>query len=129
MTQITKRFPKTPTTAARRRAAIDASLDTELFKALSDPTRARLFACLLKCGRPCSVSEVAECCDVDFSVVARHLATLARAGVLTANKDGRTMWYEPRWTHLATTFHALADAVDEWRPTTDTPRCNPGCCD
>ncbi|MCA9245173.1 MAG: helix-turn-helix transcriptional regulator, partial [Phycisphaerales bacterium] len=71
---------------------MDRQLDTDLFKALGDPTRARLLACLLKCGRPCSVTEVAECCAVDFSVVARHLGLLARVGVLDSEKKGRTVW-------------------------------------
>ena len=51
--------------------AFDRALDAELFKALSDPTRLKLLACLAKCSRMCSVTEVAECCSVDFSVVSR----------------------------------------------------------
>jgi len=114
--------PATPKAAARRRAAIDKLLDTDLFKALADPTRVRLLACLVKCGRRCSVTEVAECCSVDFSVVARHLALLARVGALEATKEGRTVWYSPRCTHLAATFRNLADSIDEWC-------CADACCD
>ncbi len=95
---------------------MDRRLDTEFFKALADPTRARLLACLVKCGRPCSVTEVAACCDVDFSVVARHLGLLARAGVLEAEKKGRTVWYVARCAALSGRLRALADAIDEWCP-------------
>jgi DNA-binding transcriptional ArsR family regulator len=110
-------MPASPRQAARRRAAVDRRLDPAFFKALADPTRVRILACLIKCGRPCSVSEVAECCAVDFSVVARHLALLARAGVLAVEKTGRTVWYHARCGELAGRLRGLADAIDEWCPT------------
>ncbi len=110
-------------------------LDPELFKALSDPTRLKLLACVLKCCRGCSVTEVAACCSVDFSVVARHLSVLARAGLLSATKDGRTVWYAPQGNALAERFRRLADAIDEWtpaqccNPSTKPKRTGPrGCC-
>lgn len=107
---------------------MDRRLDTELFKALADPTRARLLACLVKCGRPCSVTEVAECCAVDFSVVARHLGLLARVGILEADKKGRTVWYVARCADLSARLRALAEAIDEWCPSsgcaTTTPSPN-----
>ncbi|QDU73014.1 Helix-turn-helix domain protein [Mucisphaera calidilacus] len=95
---------------------LDERFDTALFKALADPTRCRLLTCLIRCGRPCSVTEVAACCAVDFSVVARHLAQLARVGVLSAHKRGRTVWYEPRYGHLSGVLRGLADAVEGWCP-------------
>jgi ArsR family transcriptional regulator len=107
-----------PRQAARRRAEVDRRLDTTLFKALADPTRAKLLACLVKCGRPCSVTEVAECCAVDFSVVARHLGLLARAGILDVHKQGRTVWYRARCHHLASRLRRLADAIEAWCPPT-----------
>lgn len=104
--------PATPRQAARRRAPVDRLLDPELFKALSDPTRVKLLACVLKCSRPCSVTEVAACCSVDFSVVARHLTALARVGLLEATKEGRTVWYAPCSDSLSSRLRQLADAVD-----------------
>ena len=116
MTQVTKSLPRTPRQAARRPAPIDRLLDAELFRALSDPTRLRLLACLGKCGRACSVTEVAQCCSVDFSVVSRHLAMLAGAGVLEAKKQGRTMFYQVRYDDLSGALRALADAIDSCCP-------------
>ncbi len=120
MTQVRKRrVPATPREAARRRAPVDALVDAllgaELFKALADPTRLRLLACIAKCARPCAVTEVAACCDVDLSVVSRHLALLARAGALRTAKDGRTVRYAVNHPHLAGTLRGLADALDECR--------------
>ncbi len=95
---------------------IDDLLDVELFKALGDPTRLKLLACLAKCGRSCSVTELTECCDVDLSVVSRHLAILERVGILTATKDGRTVLYAVRYKELSDAFRALAQSVEACRP-------------
>lgn len=111
-----------PKQALRRKARLDRLLDPEMLKALAEPTRARLLSCLLKCGRPCSVTEVAECCAVDFSMVARHLAIMAKAGLLTSEKQGRTVWYSADPNALATQFRDLADAIQELDTST-------GCCD
>ena len=96
--------PSTPKQASRRRVRLDRLLDPALLRALAEPTRAKLLSCLLKCGRPCSVTEVAACCSVDFSTVSRHLATMARAGLLTADKQGRTVWYSADGESLAAHF-------------------------
>ncbi len=123
VTHMNKRRPATPKQAATCCAPIDELLDPELFKALCDPTRAKLIGCLAKCGRPCSVTEVAECCSVDFSVVSRHLAILARAGVLESAKEGRTVHYCVRFDELVTTLRELADAIDACHPNQTAGRC------
>src|SRR5689334_1130924 len=97
MTQTNKRRPISPKQAAACCRPIDGLLDPAFFKAFSDPTRVLLIACLAKCGRGCSVSEVAECCAVDFSVVSRHLSLLETAGVLESVKEGRTVFYKVRY--------------------------------
>lgn len=127
MTQISKRRPASPKQAAASKHTIDAVLDPVLFKALCDPTRVSLIACLAKCGRPCSVGEVAECCAVDMSVVSRHLAMLARAGILESRKDARTVFYSVRYGALCGTLRAIADAFEECCPG-GAAACAGGCC-
>lgn len=118
MAQTCNDKPKpTPRQASACCGPLDERLNVELFRALGDPTRLNLFACLTKCERPCTVSELAECCVVDYSVVSRHLTTLERAGLVTATKSGRTVWYEVRYRHLAQVFRGLAKAIDSHRPT------------
>ena len=121
MASVNKQISPTPTQAIRRRARLDRLLEPDLLKALAEPTRARLLSCLLKCGRPCSVTEVAACCSIDFSMVARHLALMARAGLLSSEKKGRTVWYSADGPALAAFFRDVADAIDEIGP-------EPGCC-
>ena len=108
--------PATPKHAAARRAPIDSLLNPDLFRALCDPTRAALVACIAKCGRGCSVGEVAQCCSVDLSVVSRHLALLADAGVLESRKEGRTVYYAVRYAELVTLLRSLANAFHECCP-------------
>lgn len=108
-----------PKQGLRKNRTLDRLLEPELFRALGDPTRQVLFACLVKCGRACSVSELAECCSVDLSVVSRHLSQLARAGALEVERQGRTVLYAVRTTELMQRFRALADALES---------CDPGCC-
>gem|GEM_PF-1186914 len=123
--------PDSPESALRVKAAIDTRLDQQLFKALSDPTRLLVLSCLVKCGRPCSVSEVAECCEVEFSVVNKHMKVLAAAGVLSAEKEGRTVWYTARCGDLCERFARLIDAIAEWCPNLAQPGGKPAgtpCC-
>jgi ArsR family transcriptional regulator, arsenate/arsenite/antimonite-responsive transcriptional repressor len=108
--------PLTPRQALACCSPLDEGLDAELFKALSDPTRLALLACLAKCGRECSVTEIAECCSVDFSVVSRHLALLERAGVLQSAKRGRAVFYQVRYGHVAGALRRVADALDACGP-------------
>lgn len=118
----------TPKQAMKCCEPVDKLLDPQLFKALCDPTRVKLLACLAKCGRACSVSEVAECCSADFSVVSRHLAMLAEAGVLQCKKQGRTVFYTVRYEQLADTLHALASAIEQCCPTSASGQANGDCC-
>lgn len=106
----------TPRQAAACCRPVDGLLDPALFKALGDPTRVRMLACLIKCGRACGVGEIAECCSVDLSVVSRHLQALARAGLLDAHKAGRTMSYSVRYEHLCRTLRDLACSIEQCAP-------------
>lgn len=96
-------------------------LDPALFRALGDPNRVALLAGLSRSGRPTTVSEAAECCPVDLSVVSRHLAVLREAGVVRAAKHGREVHYTVSHRSLATILRTLADALDACCPPQDAP--------
>lgn len=129
MTQVRNRRPITPKQASARLGPIDGMLDPELFKALGDPTRITLLACLAKCGRPCAVGEIAQCCAVDLSVVSRHLRLLADAGVLDSSKSGRTVFYAVRAGPLAGALRRLADELERCCPVDRRASCSGGCCE
>ena len=122
-----------------RRRPIDELLQPAVFRALSDPTRLRLLAALARCGRPCTVTEIAECAGVDLSGVSRHLAALAGAGVLQGVKRGRTVSYQVRFSAVADMFRALAETLCSCCPggccggachcqTSGPGRSGPSCC-
>lgn len=117
--------PATPRAAASCCGPVDGLLDAGLFRALGDPTRLSLVACLMKCGRACSVGEIAGCCRVDLSVVSRHLQVLARAGVIAGEKRGREVFYSARYAHLAGVLRALAGAIEACFP--EDGCCGGGC--
>ncbi len=88
----------------------------ELFRALSDPNRLVLLTTLSGRTGPSTVSEAAECCSVDLSVVSRHLATMRDAGVLVAEKRGRQVLYSVPRAELAAQLRAMADALEACCP-------------
>jgi len=122
MTQVSKQ---------RADAALDCSSDLEalldpaLFKALGDPNRVALVAHLGQSGRPTTVTEAAECCPVDLSVVSRHLAVLRQAGVVQAEKRGREVHYTVSHHSLAATLRSLADALEACCPPGDPEEAEP----
>lgn len=128
MTQVRKSPPRTPKQAAACCRPVDALLDPEWFKAWCDPTRALLLGCLAKCGRACAVGEIAECCNVDLSVVSRHLQLLERTGLLHSTKQGRTVLYSVRYAEVCGTLRKLADALEQCCPSDAGRSGKAGCC-
>ena len=113
MVQVYKNIPNSPKAACGCAQAIDDLLNPELFKALGDATRLQLLACLAKCRRPCSVSEIAECCSVDLSVVSRHLKILEDAELIQSKKEGRTVWYQAQGEKLIGVFREISKGFAE----------------
>ena len=97
-------------------------LEPRFFKALCDPNRIALVARLAQCARPCTVSQMAECCPIDLSVVSRHLAILRDTGILLAEKRGKEVYYSVDYPRLVGTLRAVADAIDACCPADDAAR-------
>jgi ArsR family transcriptional regulator len=117
MVQICKqlvKIPKSPKDALKSKTKLDSALNASFFKALSDATRLKILSCIAKCSRPCSVSEISECCEIDFSVVSRHLVVLARAGILDLSKEGRTVYYKVNYADVSKVFNELETAFSEY---------------
>ncbi len=64
-----------------------------VFRALGDPRRFAILLDLACRQEPVRVSDLTECCGIDFSGVSRHLKTLKEAGLVTAKKQGRETLY------------------------------------
>lgn len=131
MVQVKRAAPRSPKAAARRRDKLGDLLDADFFAALADQNRARIVACIARCRRACAVGEIAGCCDLDLSVVSRHLKALAAVDILAAEKDGRTVRYRLRTGEVAARLRGLADQLEASAPCDAGADCcggANGCC-
>ena len=106
---------KTPDLPECCAEALGQAMQPEFFKALCDPVRISIVATLATRSAPICVSDVAECCGVDFSGVSRHLKILKEAGVVSSSREGRMTRYRLDADMLATTLRAMAEAVEKCR--------------
>jgi|SRR3569833_3018883 len=63
-----------------------------VFKALSDPTRRQVLELLRK--GPMSAGALAECFDVSKPTMSAHFTTLRKAGLIVAERQGKSIVYE-----------------------------------
>ena len=64
----------------------------DIFKALAEETRLRIFAQIIK-GDMC-VCEIEECLELTQSNASRHLTALKRAGILDSYKTAQWAYYK-----------------------------------
>lgn len=81
----------------------------KLFKALSEPNRLQMLEELGK--GPARVQDVAKCCDLDLSVVSRHLALMKDAGILDSAKKGKEVTYSMK-SDISKTLRSIADFIE-----------------
>ena len=97
------------------KAVIEKHQLSSLFKALGESHRLAILDHLCQCAvrgtHQLSVSEIGSCCDLDLSVVSRHLCQLKVAGVLQAKKEGKEVRYSGNASVLAKALRNLADTV------------------
>jgi DNA-binding transcriptional ArsR family regulator len=68
-----------------------ASRASDLLKALANPHRLMIVCQLIEGER--SVGELAEFLGIRDSTVSQHLAVLRRDGIVSARREGQTVWY------------------------------------
>ncbi len=84
----------------------------ELLKALGEFNRLSLVYKLCECETPQNVMCLCDCCNVDASVVSRHLKTMADVGILKLNKKGRERTYSLDRENVAKELRALATKIE-----------------
>lgn len=82
---------------------------SNVFKALSDPTRREVLG-LLKDG-PLTAGTLAEGFGVSKATMSAHFAVLREAGLIEAEKDGKNIRYHLRLTVLQDALLGLSDQV------------------
>ncbi len=99
--------------APQRPQVIDdlvTALDSKLFKALSEPVRAQILKFLMLNGRA-DISTIARNLPQDRSVISRHLSMMAEAGILTAEKETRHMFYMINGSTFLTEFESIVENI------------------
>ena len=91
---------------------MDLKSAPKFFKALGDPNRLAIFSRLLSCGKATSVNEVSSCCDVDLSVISRHLKQLKEAEILDSEKNGKEVFYSVNCDEIVASLRELADLIE-----------------
>lgn len=99
----------TPEYDAMAEAAIGV-LDTKFLKALTDPTRVQIIKRLIRIGAS-DVSSIARGLSQDRSVVSRHLAILAAAGITASRKDGRRVLYDLDGPYITAKVSTILEAL------------------
>lgn len=85
----------------------------EIFKALSDPTRAQII--FLMTRREYSVNELSEQVTVSASAVSHHLSKLRAMRLVRTRRDGNQIFYSIDDTHVAALFNEALYHLDHVR--------------
>ena len=85
----------------------------EVFAALADPTRWRVLTLLAERGDGTATTLAGEL-PVSRPAVIKHLAVLARAGLVEARRRGREVRYTVRPERLDAAARDLADLAAAW---------------
>ena len=109
-------------TDPRQAAAQSAAevLDADFFRALCEPVRIELLRRLIAAGRA-DIAAISEALPQDRSVISRHLQVLRRAGIVTADRDGRHVYYQLNGPAVVAKLEAITDTLRRI-----VPDCCPG---
>jgi DNA-binding transcriptional ArsR family regulator len=81
----------------------------QVFKALSDPTRRRVLQLLRQ--QPMTAGELADHFPVSKPTMSAHFSVLQEAGLIEAEKSGRTIFYRLKMSVLEDALFGFADTL------------------
>lgn len=82
----------------------------ECLRVLAHPHRLRMVQMLL--AGDYSVGELADCCELPTAMASEHLRLMQRCGFLTAEKDGRKVFYRVAEPHLKNIMQCIEARFD-----------------
>ena len=81
----------------------------DAFKNLGDPSRLQILWLLCHCEE--CVTNIAAIVEMSAPAVSHHLRLLKSAGLITASRSGREMYYKAADTPLVDSFHHMIEEV------------------
>lgn len=87
----------------------------QIFKTLSNPIRLTMLEHIATCENTChkhNISELAKLCEVDFSVVSRHLKALKDANILSSTKHKNDVLYQVSSKKLVNRLNTFIEMLD-----------------
>jgi DNA-binding transcriptional ArsR family regulator len=105
-----------------------AAIHNEIFQALADPSRRAIFESLTR--GEVAVNDLTARFDISQPAVSQHLATLKKAGLVRARREGRRIYYRVQpsgmkplidwiahyrafWTEHVARLERLLETMDE----------------
>ncbi|MGE0757479.1 MAG: ArsR/SmtB family transcription factor [Pirellulaceae bacterium] len=88
----------------------------ECLRVLAHPHRLRMIQMLL--AGNFNVSELAESCELPVAMASEHLRLMLRCGFLTAEREGRKVFYQIAEPHLRDIMRCVEMRFDAETPTT-----------
>jgi DNA-binding transcriptional ArsR family regulator len=92
---------------------MSAEPDDELWSAIADPSRRRVLDLLVRDGEA-TASRLAHGVPFTRQAVAKHLAVLEQAGLVTRSREGREVRFRVDPGRLDEATRALARQASEW---------------
>jgi ArsR family transcriptional regulator, cadmium/lead-responsive transcriptional repressor len=92
---------------------VTTQADDELWSAIADPSRRRVLDLLVSNGAV-SASWLAGQVPFSRQAVAKHLAVLERAGLVSRRKQGREVLFQVEADRLDLAARAMADVAAQW---------------
>jgi ArsR family transcriptional regulator, cadmium/lead-responsive transcriptional repressor len=91
---------------------IDGDASGTVFSALADPTRRRLLSAIAV--NPATATELAGELPISRQAVVKHLNTLAQAGLLERDREGRDVRYRVTPEPLSEAVTWIAEVGGQW---------------
>jgi DNA-binding transcriptional ArsR family regulator len=91
---------------------MDGDPSDPVFGALADPTRRRLLSAIA--AHPATATELAGDLPISRQAVVKHLHTLAQAGLLERERDGRDVRYRVTPEPLSDALTWIAEVAGQW---------------
>jgi DNA-binding transcriptional ArsR family regulator len=82
----------------------------ECLRVLAHPHRLRMIQMLL--AGDFTVTQLAESCELPTAMASEHLRLMQRCGFLTAERDGRKVFYRVAEPHLKNIMQCIEDRFD-----------------